>query len=240
MKGTYSIPPGNERMKLLPPGLVTFFRLLADISEVHFLLQPEKLEAHGEWIEPAIEKGEAVGHNVALDEDIEQTGGIIRSSWFTSNPKVLTFLPHAFQILRPFHRPSSVVLPSGHKILLHHSFSTDDEYMSTILLAIGSDKVNAQNNPYIILHRYNKHGDQINCGFFVAPETLVAMEFLPDTLKKSLTSYFNKAEADQLGPKILEMLHLKGFESIYSVLLHSERDRNTKTFDRKCHPQRCW
>ena len=60
VKGTYSIPPGDERMKSLPPGLVTFFRLLADSSEVHFLLQPEKLEAHGEWIEPPLEKGETI------------------------------------------------------------------------------------------------------------------------------------------------------------------------------------
>ena len=240
MKGTYSIPPGNQRMKLLPPGLMTFFRLLADCSEVQFLVQPEKLEARGEWVEPPLEREETIGHNVAIDEDIEQTGGIIRSSWFTSNPKVLSYLPHAFQILKPFHQPSSVILPPGHKILLHHSFTANDKYMSTIFLANGSDNVYSQSNPYIILHRYDKYGDQVNCGFFMSPETLMATEFLPDNLKKSLTSYFNKTEADELGPKIREMLHIKGFESIYSVLLHFERDRNTKTFDKKCHPQRCW
>ncbi len=35
------------------------------------------------------------------------------------------------------------------------------------------------------------------------------------------------------------MLQKKGFESIYSVLLHSESSSN-RVFDMKCHPRRCW
>lgn len=238
MEGTCLIPPDEERMKLLPPGIMIFFRLLADCSEVDFLVKPKKLEAHS-WIEPSSEKELVVGHNQALEEDIEQTGGVIRSSWFCSNPKLLSFLPHAFQILRPFHRPCSVIVPSGHKIILHYTFLMDENFVSTIFLATGSDKIFSKKNPYIIYHRCDKQGVQINSGFFISPETLSPTGFLPDDLDKCLTTYFNAKEASELGEKINEMLKQKGFENIHSVLLHSERNSNG-VFDMNCHPQKCW
>lgn len=237
-KGTYSIPSDEDRLALLPPGIMTFFRLLADCSEVNFLVKPQKLETHS-WIEPSSEKELVIGHNTALDEDIEQTGGVIRSSWLGSNPKTLSFLPHAFQILRPFHRPCSVIVPSGHKILLHHTFTTDESCISTVFLATGSDKVYSNKDPYIIYHRYDKQGVQINSGFFISPETLSPTSFLPDDLDKCLTSYFNAKEADELGGEIKKMLQKSGFESIYSVLLHSERNKN-RVFDTNCQPRKCW
>lgn len=239
IKGTYSIPPDEERLKLLPPGIMTFFRLLADCSEVNFLVKPKKLETHS-WIEPSSDKELVLGHNQTLDEDIEQTGGVIRSSWFCSNPKILSYLPHAFQILRPFHRPCSVIVPSGHKIILHHTFTTDENHVSTIFLATGSDEVYSKKNPYIIYHRYDKQGVQIDSGFFISLETLSPTTFLPDKLDKCLTAYFNAKEASELGEEINEMLQQKGFESIHSVLLHSERNGADRVFDMNCHPQKCW
>jgi len=134
VKGTYSIPPGEDRLKQLPSGVMTFFRLLADCSEVNFLVQPKKLEDQ-EWIEPSSEQEKIIGHNTALDQDIEQTGGKIRSSWLHSNPKVLNFLPRAFQIQRPFHHSNSVILPPGHKILLHHTYTIGKDHTVTLFLA---------------------------------------------------------------------------------------------------------
>ena len=238
-RGTYSIPPGEDRIKLLPPGIMTFFRLLADCTEVSFLLKPKKLEDR-DWVEPSSEKKDVIAHDSGLDEDIEQTGGVVRPSWLRSNPKVLMYLPHSFQIQRPFHHPSSVVLPSGHKILLHHTFTGDDnEFTSTVFLAVGSDKEYSKYNPYIIYHRSNEQGVQINSGFFFSPDTLSPTTFLPDSLEKCLTSYFNKEEAGKLGTKIQDMIQQRGFESIYSLLIHSESNSNT-VLDMKCHPQRCW
>lgn len=238
VKGTYSIPPGEDRLKHLPSGVMTFFRLLADCSEVNFLVQPKKLEDQ-DWIEPSSEQEKIIGHNTALDQDIEQTGGKIRSSWLHSNPKVLNFLPHAFQIQRPFHHSNSVILPPGHKILLHHTYTIGKDHTVTLFLAVGSDSEFSVSKPYVIYHRSDKQGVQVSTGFFISPETLTPTDFLPDNLEKSLTPMFKK-EPGELRTRIEEMLHQKGFENIYSLLLHSERDRSTKVFDMKCNPQRCW
>ena len=242
VKGTYSIPSGEDRLKQLPPGVMTFFRLLADCKEVNFLVQPKKIEEQG-WIEPPPDREKVVGYNTALDQDIEQTGGKIRPSWLHSNPKELNYLPRAFQIHRPFHHPNSVILPPGHKILLHHTYTIEDHHTVTLFLAVGSDKTFPASKPYIIQHNSDKQGFQVSTGFFISPDTLTATDFLPDNLEKSLTpmgiELFSKEEPDKLRARIEEMLRQKGFANIYSLLLHSERDRN-KVFDMKCSPQRCW
>ena len=243
VKGTYSIPAGEDRLKHLPPGVMTFFRLLADCKEVSFLVQPKKIEEHS-WIEPRPEREKVVGYNAALDQDIEQTGGKIRPSWLHSNPKELNYLPRAFQIHRPFHHPNSVILPPGHKILLHHTYTIEEDHTVTLFLAVGSDKTFSVSKPYIIQHSSDKQGFQVSTGFFISPETLTATDFLPDNLEKSLTpmgvGLFSKEGPDKLRARIEEMLCRKGFANMYSLLLHSERDRNNKVFDMKCSPRRCW
>ena len=69
--GTYLVPPGEKRMELLPPGLVNFFWLIADKVEVSFFESPKKLVERN-YIKPDPNVKEVIGHNAALDEDIEQ------------------------------------------------------------------------------------------------------------------------------------------------------------------------
>ena len=238
--GTYLVPPGEKRMELLPPGLVNFFRLIADKIEVSFFESPKKLVERN-YIKPDPNVEEVIGHNAALDEDIEQTGSIIRLPSFIQNPKTLSYLPAVFKIEQPNNRPSLIHIPSGHKILLHHTFLQQPKGKSlTIFVAVGSDKGYSLNKPYVIYHTFNDKGIKISGGFFFSPTTLEKTDHLPDNLLKLFASQVSQVHVTQLKTKLQEMFRLKGFKNIFSLLLHSERTSESVVLDTKCYPRRCW
>lgn len=238
--GTYLVPPGEKRMELLPPGLVSFIRALADQVEVSFFESLKKLEER-DYIEPEPNVEEVIGHNAALDEDIEQTGSIIRLPSFVQNPKEISYLPAVFKIKRPNNRPSLIHIPCGHKILVHHTFLQQSSGKTlTLFVAVGSDKQYSLNKPYVIYHSFNEKGIKISGGFFFSPSTLEKTDLLPDNLLKSFASQVCQTQVTQLKEKLKEMFYLKGFSNIYSLLLHSERTNESVILDTKCNPKRCW
>ena len=235
--GVLTMPENKDRMNFLPLGLRTFLYLLADCEEVNFLQLPKKFEEI-DWIEPLSEIEAVIGHTFALDQDIDRHAGKMTPPWMCSNPKSLTFLPKAFEIKRPFHRSSSVNLPPGHKIIIHHTYTTKTADCS-IFIAVGSDKLFPKKQPYLMYHEF-LDGVQVSGGFFISPERLTALDLLPDDLEKSLAANittYNKAKSGELTSTVREMLHEKGFESIHSLLLHSERGN---AMDMRCYPSRCW
>ena len=238
--GTYLVPPGEKRMELLPPGLVNFFRLIADQIEVSFFESPKKLVERN-YIKPDPNVEKVIGHNAALDEDIEQTGSIIRLPSFVQNPKALSYLPAVFKIKQPNNRPSLIHIPSGHKILLHHTFLQQPNDKSlTLFVAVGSDEHYSLNKPYVIFHTFDNKGVNISGGFFFSPTTLEKTDLLPDNLLKSFASHISQVEVTQLNTKLQEVFQLKGFKNIFSLLLHSERTSESVVLDTKCYPKRCW
>ena len=238
--GTYTVPANEERMKLLPPGLVNFIRLLADAFEVSFLESLKKLEGR-DYIKPEPNMEEVIGHSAALDEDIKQTRSIIRLPSFVENPKQLSYLPAVFKIERPNNRPSFIQIPTGHKILIHHTFPQQlTGHSLTLFIAVGCDKQYSLNKPYVIYHSFDDKGIEISGGFFFSLTTLKRTDLLPDNLMRSLASKVVKVEVRELKKKLQKMLHLKGLNNIYSLLLHSERTGEPAALDIKCNPKRCW
>ena len=236
--GTYVVPPSEKRMELLPPGLVSFIRVLADQTEVSCFESLRKLETRS-FMKPEPNMEEVIGRSAALDKDIEETDYFIRLPSFLQNPKDISYLPIAFKIKRPNNRPSVVQVPHGHRILLHHTFlqpSSDDAV--TIFVAVGSDKQYSLDMPYVIYHSFNDKGIQISGGFFFSPATLVKTDLLPDNLEKSLANTVSQIEVTQLKEKLQKMFELKGFNNVHSLLLHSEC--TGAVLDTKCVPQRCW
>ena len=182
--GTYIVPANEERMELLPPGLVNFIRLLADAFEVSFLESLKKLEGR-DYIKPKPNMEEVIGHSAALDEDIKQTRSIIRlPSLNVENPKQLSYLPAVFKIEWPNNRPSFIQIPTGHKILIHHTFPQQlTGHSLTLFIAVGCDKPQySLNKPYVIYHSFDEKGIEISGGFFFSLTTLKRTDLLPDHL----------------------------------------------------------
>ena len=239
--GTYVVPPGEKRLELLPPGLVTFIRVLADQVEVSCLEGLRKLETRS-YIKPEPNMEEVIGRSAALDKDIEEieeADYFIRLPSFVQNPKEISYLPLAFKIKRPYSCPSIVQVPHGHRILLHHTFvqpSSDDAV--TIFVAVGSDEQYSLDMPYVIYHSFNDKGIQISGGFFFSLATLEKTDLLPDNLEKSLADAVGQLEVTPLKEKLQKMFALKGFNNVQSLLLHSEC--TGAVLDTKCSPKRCW
>ena len=120
-KGILTVPAEQSRMSLLPQGFVEFLRLLGDSTEITFLEEPKELEEYSEsvgWVKPP---SDVLGVEKALDQDLQQKKCLLTPSWYRGNPKHLTLLPRSCRILRPDHRKCSVILPPGHRVLVHHT-----------------------------------------------------------------------------------------------------------------------
>ena len=84
-------------------------------------------------------------------------------------------------------RGNSLILPVGHKLLLHRTFDSPDSGVDgvTFFLCVGDGGEHfPKDRPYIIKHRY-KPGLYIDMGFFVSAEDLHPEELLPDKQPKA-------------------------------------------------------
>lgn len=154
--GTYKVPAADKRLALLPRGMVTFFHLMSDRADVTFFETPKHYEEYTSrigYIQPDTKAQCVIGANPALDTDIDLTEGFVKSAFWRHNPKVLNYLPSSFKLQKRNHRQPKIILPLGHKLLMHHTFATDDGMSHTLFLGIGHGDIYTK-NPYLLYHAF--------------------------------------------------------------------------------------
>ena len=228
--GTFLVPKNNLRKSLIPIGVWNLFLCLAQDFEVNWLTRsteaveryskPEKKEARSE-------AEETFGFVSATKKDFEALNLQLRPPLpHLHNFKIISFLPKQFKIERLEHQ-SCITLPSSHQILIHYLIPLNNGIEETLFLCVGSDhdSVYSYNKPYIIYHYFNPDSLQLSVGFFINPDDLTALQFLPETSEKFQVDTFIpvamfRENVHKLLPSIMSE---KGFCSTSSFLLKLQK-----------------
>ena len=225
--GVYTVPPDEKRKQLLPLGLWKLFQSIAQDIEVRMREYPIKLDEKLDKKtsrQPSESVKDVFGIVEGFKKDREARSACdgIAPAISEHDSKKLNLLPSTFQVRPGFHR-SAVLLPKGHHILLHYTEYLSDSYRQSILfLCIGEDGTYTRGRPYIIWH-YEGPGLICSTGFFFSSENLHATEFLPDDNPKAMLKGKHPTSlapfVKRLPELLPEMLQLKGFYSLQSLLL---------------------
>ena len=228
--GVYHVPSEEDRLQFLPKGLWKLFQLIAQDYEIRIRQYPvqldEWLQNRGNVFHPNESTKEVFGimEGTSTDYTIYPKGGV-EAAPSTHAPKVLNLLPSDFKV-KPKFLPSAVLLPEGHRILIHYTeWKPEEEFHSVLFLCIGSDAGYSVRSPYIIWH-HERPGFICSVGFFISTDDLSATIFLPDKYPKAMLKNkdpISLAPFIKRLPQLLpQMLKLKGFHSIHSLLFRAE------------------
>ena len=215
--GVLHVLEDEKRADTIPKGLWKFFEQTAvalETEHVEMSLSRLKWQEDNVLIEPTEERVELFGVMPSFDKDAETFGGIIEPASIVSVEKTVDFLPPGFQIN---HRDqlTSVILPDGHKLILHYTFTDGGGVGESVFLAIGDDL----QRPYIIYHCYHP-GLQMHAAFFINSKTFEAEEYLPDKNPKVRVGNIERFSIFRAKvPKILPQIILsKGISSLPALL----------------------
>ena len=178
--GVLHIPESEERNEIIPKGVWTMFEQRAvEIETEHVRMSLSRLKWQDNVLtEPAKEIVEVFGFMPSFEKDIKDFSNTLRPASVAGVEKTLDFLPEGFQVI---HRAqhNSVLLPEGHQLLLHYTFTTGHGSGESVFLAVGTNRPFSLNKPYIIYNFY-RPGLQMHAAFFVNHKSFVAEEFLPE------------------------------------------------------------
>ena len=173
--GVFNVLPEHLRFDSLPPPLLNSLILCAQkLEEQDFQITQKRLkesEIH-DTTPPEVLK-EVYGLSKAKQDDIQ----LIQKVGFQPSsdprfPKKLNFLPPNISVKREADEQSCLLLPPGHKLLLHQTSGSNTDG-ATLFLCIDNSKL------YVIRHRYLP-GLHIDYGFSVSSSDLSPHELLPD------------------------------------------------------------
>lgn len=132
-------------------------------------------------------------------------------------PRIVSLLPPGFK----FRPPIDVVIPNEHRILFHHSINDKECYF----VAVGGGSLFGFDKPYVI-YSHCEPGLQVSLGFFIDPETLKFVDFLPSREGKAMLERL--AVVDQLKGEvhstIAKCLKAKGIDCLSDIFHLLELD----------------
>ena len=156
----------------------------------------------------------------SVHADLEVFQGSIVPSPDSNKPRIVSLLPPGFGF-RPSYDPANIILPKEHQILLHHSVNDKECYF----IAVGNSGSYDFANPYVI-YSHCEPGLQVSLGFFIDPNTLKFVNFLP--LREGKVMLERLAVVDQLKAEvnitITKCLKAKGIKCLTHVLHLLELD----------------
>ena len=131
----------------------------------------------------------------------------------------VNLLPQEFVLRHFFETPGTLILPDGHKILLHSTFrQSADEVEETIFLAVDSSDYSTE--PYII-YSCRESSLQLSIGLFISSNDLSVTELLPGSAKGPFMNgeFFVKKAKERLNKLLPGILKMKGVFSLHSLKL---------------------
>ena len=212
--GIYSTPEDSIRKKFLPQGVWTSFQVRAMRMERQSLEGPS---LSYEPIKPPEEHAaELFGilKAEAYDERTLSTKGVTPVT--KEFPRIISFLPPAFKIRQD---STPLVLPKGHRILLHHAHG-GRENGGIVFLAVGEGGGYSINNPYVAIYIY-KPGLITAYGFFVSADELKPIGSLLDEKGRPVIQNHEELLTVYQGyviPTLQCGLQEKGFYSLKSLI----------------------
>ena len=156
----------------------------------------------------------------SAEKDLLSFSGV-SASVLPEDSKELNFLPKQF-LVSPRHDPLPIVLPKGHNIVLHHTFSDNKQEGETIFLAVGSDDAYSVDRPYVIYH-LSHPGIKVSCGFLISATTLKAESFLPGTVGQPTTVAVVSKVMSNIQSVLPRILNAKGMSTFSSLLYRLKR-----------------
>ena len=190
--GEFIVPEESQRLHSLPVAIWESLGLAAQTLEVLEMGVTQKRlqdsQVYKSLPGPPEIAEEVFGLTQAKYNDMETLKKIgFQPSSDPKFPKCFNLLPLGFVVKRGEFRGNSLILPVGHKLLLHRTFDSPDSGVDgvTFFLCVGDGGEHfPKDRPYIIKHRY-KPGLYIDMGFFVSAEDLHPEELLPDKQPKA-------------------------------------------------------
>ena len=190
--GDFIVPEESQRLHSLPVAIWKSLGLAAQTLEVLEMRVTQKrlqdsdvyksLPAPPEIVE------DVFGLTQAKHSDMETLKKIgFQPSSDPKFPKCFNLLPLGFVVKRGEISGNSLILPLGHKLLLHRTFDSPSSGIDgvTFFLCVGDGGEHfPKDRPYIIKHRY-KPGLYIDMGFFISAEDLHPEELIPDKQPKA-------------------------------------------------------
>ena len=180
--GVFIVPAESERLQKLPLFVWNSLTLAAETLEVTDIqVTQERLQATSlNDSQPGVlEKVFGMEEAVRNDKEFIKRNGFQPSS-DPAFPKVFNFLPPDILINR--NKPNQLVLPVGHKLLLHQTLNSKefDQEGVTHFLCIGNGEGGyVKDRPYVVQHRFMP-GLHMNVGYFISSNNLSPDELLPD------------------------------------------------------------
>lgn len=231
-EGKYHMPSENERSQSFPLEVKKVFYSAAHEIEVQTSLMPDKLrDSH--WAKSSRKPPQKQNEETFLihqaqehDRKILYKQGVKPSQDF-GTAKDINFLPKGFKVRRLKTNSGTVELPPGHRILLHgETRNADSSYHkgTTVFLALGDgSKKYPSDKPYAIYHQYDP-GMYITFGMFLSVDDLSITGVLADDEPKRHVRKMCESPnfQENMQYELMTLLHLTGFNSLKSFLLHGE------------------
>ena len=215
--GTYKVENAS-RQSILPAGILSLLKFHADELmkanrefPVHYVLatQEKVHQSHKAQETSAVDGAAPIGIGALLSEELNSL------STFMS----VNLLPQEFVLRHFFETPGTLILPDGHKILLHSTFrQSADEVEETIFLAVDSSDYSTE--PYII-YSCRESSLQLSIGLFISSNDLSVTELLPGSAKGPFMNgeFFVKKAKERLNKLLPGILKMKGVFSLHSLKL---------------------
>ena len=219
--GLYFVPAEEKRRAILPRGIWAAFEFMAkefEASWYEHLNKPGLMCERQEKILPEDSAADTYGIITGLVQEMMMLNAP-EPSQNPDQPKIVNFLPELFHV-HSRHIPGDVILPEGHRILLHHTFKQEAQ-ATTIFLAVGETQKFSLEKLYVLWHNF-KPGFQKNFGFFISTDDLSGTQLLMGTKEKFFAVNPDpevKETMKTIAPvRLKELLFIKGFYSIKSLL----------------------
>ena len=217
-EGTYPVPTEEDRTAVIPKGLWKLFQSMAIEFETRWLERPAKPAEkilQQEVVHPPEELKQTFNIVKSVETDLVRFADRIQPSTVADHCKVISLLPSGFSVSST-QQPDVVVVPNGHRVLLHLPKSKNE----MIILATGTAPSPFHiEKPYILYH-YREPGLKLTAGFFISPTDLRACEYLP--YREELYNV-NKIAAvqefrDNVHATLSKLLKRKGIHSLSHII----------------------
>ena len=208
------IPPEHQRKASIPKGIWLMFQKLAlsvkkDVDKFEHVISRS---IKGSQLK---ELGSA--SNCDVGKGMVSDANVVKHGVFRHHHSSV-MLPPQFTIKSEGNR--KLVLPPGHKILLHSNYVRGPGKGSTFFIAVGTSRKYSVDKPYVLWYFYEPFSE-VSCGAFFSVDSYEITSFLASDNRIDMKAMANSSlmTARMRMPKIIkDLLEEKGFSSMHSLL----------------------
>lgn len=221
--GEFVVPPEAKRISIIPKGIDQILEDLAVETQKNFLESSVATLWNLKLSDATPPPIQQTATYMAMNSDVMKLEETLLTGQSLNSLQQLNFLPPGFKLE---HSNGLVTLPNGHQIVFHGNFEIEMEgsepFHITLFLAAGNESssgIFTLKKPYVIFHRYQP-GLEITLGYFINPDTLSTVRFLPDPNPKFMSHKIGnqlriKAFTETLLPQLMK---LRGLRSYFTVV----------------------